>query len=1034
MAESPFKAYDGDEPFIFVSYSHKDSEIVFPELLQLKSLGFNVWYDEGIKVGQNWTDELAQRLNQCALTIYLVTPSSVLSRHCSNEVHYAIDLEKPMLVVHLRPAALPPGQRMQLGTIQGIIKHELSETEYSAKLTEAVSSLMSAAAIEQNEVTEVGRPVLPMGMVTMLRLDIVGNHELALEYGDRLTDIILRLRHITRETIRSFNGHEIEIQGDVCFVAFSAALNGVLAAIEIQRACQQESWPMGATVKVRMGLHTGQPVLADNRYFGVDVQRAVNIATIAVGGQILMSAATCENLSEQGIPADVTIRDLGSHRLKDMPYPEVLYDLSIPGMDDSFEPIASLTNRPSNLPKALSSFIGRKRELAEITKILRNEGTHILTLTGPGGTGKTRLSIEAARQLEGDFTDGVFMIHLAAVTDPDRVVPAIAETLGVKEYAGQSLLQSLMNRLSGTCTLLVMDNFEQIVEGATELLDLLQGCPNLKLLISSRELLHLQLEKEYHVNPLQLPGTDAALDISQLESVESVQLFIERVREFRQDFTLSEDNARTIADICIKLDGLPLALELAAARLNILSPQGLKENLDRSLDVLKSKSRDLPDRQRTLRSTVEWSYNLLDESERALFRQLSVFSGGFTIPAAQIVLAEYCDSFEIIEGIESLVNKSLLKRDPEQIEPRFWMLETIREYGLNKFDEDPDRQQIKESHSRYFLDLAESLAPGLTGHRQRQCVARLLADSANLGTVMHRSIENNDADLTGRMFQALMWMWIPRGQFTECRLWVKLAMDSFKELEPCRATAVIHETSAWADAMAGDYQAAVPNLEICQDIYSKDGDEADRARTGLLLGVARAEMQIPGGMDLCMAGVDTFQALNNDYYLAMGKISVGIIHLYSGEFLEAIDSLEDALQTFREIGNSYWPGQLLQNLAHFRLQADNWQGAIDLLNESMEIARKFDYPIVANLAIAGMGAVAVVRDKPLEAARLFGSVQASLDKLGVTFEPLDQAEMDKYLAMTRDKLSADSFQAAFHEGSIWNEQETRAAALAIKIL
>lgn len=1022
----PFKAYSGGEPFVFVSYAHSDDELVYPELEKLNLLGFNVWYDEGIQAGQDWTDQLAQRLSECAAVVYFVTPNSVLSRHCANEVHYALDLEKPMLIVQLRPAVLPPGQRMQLGSIQALIRSELTDSEYQTKLRGALSELMADSVAA----TTSGAPQLPMGMVTLLRLDIVAAHELALKIGDQFNDVLKTLRGLVGDLTRKNGGYEVEMRSDICMMAFTLARQAVQAAVDIQSACAVTSWPQAAMVQVRIGLHAGEPKLIDNQYFGVDVQRVVQIAAIANGGQILLSAETRKQVPDSALPSHVEVRELGTHRLRDMPFPELLNDLVVPGLPSEFSPVASLTNRPTNLPKALPSFVGRLRELEKICSIMEQDSTRILTLTGPGGTGKTRLSIEAARKLEPEFPDGVFMVRLAAITDPKLVIPAIAQTLGIKELAGQTPLQSLTHRLANSRLLLVVDNFEQVVDAANDLLELVQSASRVKIIVSSREALDLRVEKEFPVEPLQLPEPDPMRRTAPLEEVESIQLFLLRVREHKPEFQMTPDNADDIAAICVKVDGLPLALELAAARLSILSPRALRDNLERTLVVLKARSRDLPDRQRTLRSTVEWSYELLDPEERSLFRQLAVFRGGFSLTSAQVVLDGEHDEFELMDGIDSLVRKSLLKVNPDQIEPRFIMLETIRDFAQHLLKEGQEAPAMQSKHAEHFLESAESLAPGLIGRQHRVCVTRMLADADNTRAAMKWFLDQGQADELTRLFRSMWWLWIPRGSFTEGREWVARALERFAELESCREKALIHETAAWVDALAGDYAAAVPNLEICHAIYQQTRSAPDIARTRLSLGITRAVLQIPGGRELSQQALDTFRELDDRYYLALSLVSIGITCLVSEDIPGAADAWTEALQIFREIGNSYWPGQMLINLAHFALQAGEWQNAVTMVMEAMDLAQEYDYPMITNLSVLAMGGVGVQRGYFDEAAMLFGALRASLDRLGVTLEPLENVYLEHYVNACREKLGDLAFDEAYHLGMRMNEKEILAATRA----
>lgn len=1026
MTEKPFKAYGGNDPFIFASYSHADDALVYPELRRLENLGYKVWYDEGIQAGGQWTEQLAQRLSDCALAVYFITPNSVLSRHCGNEVHYALDFEKTVLAIHLKPATLPPGQRLQLGGIQGIFRHQISEAEYVAKIQQALSELMPTAVARTPSPQT--RPNLPMGEVTLLHLDIVGAHDLVNTLGNTFSSVILRLRGMVSRITRDMGGFEIEMRGDACFAVYTSADAALGAAIAIQRACSVEDWPGGHVINVRMGLHTGQPRLAERQYYGVDVHRVFQIADIANAGQILLSSVTRESLQDGVLEGGVRLRDLGSHRLCDMPYPEVLFDLDIPGLNDDFAPVNSLTNYPSNLPTALSSFIGRRQELKDIRLAIQQPDTRILTLTGPGGTGKTRLSIEAARGLGGLYPNGLYLIKLAAISDPALIILTIAETIGIKEMAGMTPMQSLVKKLGDNKTLLVIDNFEQVVAGATDLLQLVQECPGLRVIVSSREPLHLQLEREYPVEPLELPAHEPAQRDKPLSEFESVRLFEERVQECKPGFQLSQQNQEAVVGICRKLDGLPLALELAAARMSILTPAALLENLNRSLGVLKSRSRDLPDRHRTLNTTVRWSYDLLEEDEKAVFRRLTVFRGGFSLEAAQLVLQDYHDPFDLLDTIDFLQSKSLLKFNDKGIEPRYWMLETIRQFGVHELDGDSEQAAVHEAHAWFFVDYAESLAPGLVGWQQKQCVTSMLEDNENLRTSMEYFLATRDAGGLSSLLKSLWWLWIPMGRFTEGWDWVERAQAAFPKLEDSREKALILETGAWLAMLSGDYPRALPDLESCLLVYQQFGDLTDLTRVQIALCVSRSVMAVEGAAELGAQALQTLQGLEDSYLHGLAHVAIGVNNLMNGNFPDAAESLQEALKRFREIGNSYWPGHQLQSLALFSLAEGDWESAAPLLIEALDLAREFDYPMINNMAVSAMAGVAVVRGQFPEAAQLFGAVQASLDRIGVGFEPPEQEAMDSFSAVAIEQLGETAYRQAFNEGALFGEQEIQTAA------
>jgi len=576
---------------------------------------------------------------------------------------------------------------------------------------------------------------LPTGTVTMLFTDIEGATRLLQQLGDRSASVLAECRHLLRATFQEWNGHEVNTQDDAFFVAFARATDAVLAVVEAQRALAAHLWPEGVAVRVRMGLHTGEPSLTPEGYVGLDVQRAARIMSAAHGGQVLLSQTTA-NLVEQDLPDDVSLRDLGEHRLKDLARPRHLFQLVISDLPADFPPLSTLDIFPNNLPVQFTPFIGREQELSTIQQLLLQEGVRLATLTGPGGTGKTRLGVQVAAELIDSFADGVFFVNLAPVNDTALVVPTIAETLGMREAGGQPLLKRLAEELQQKQILLLLDNFEQVVSAAVQVVDLLSTCPDLKVLVTSREVLHVQAEHEFPVPPLPLPDPKSLPDLATLSHNAAVALFIQRAQAVKPDFQVTNANARAIAEICVRLDGLPLAIELAAARMKLLPPQALLARLGQSLQVLTGAARDLPARQQTLRNTIAWSYHLLDAAEQRLFCRLSVFVGGCTLEAAEAICAAPGDGNEagqVLEIVASLIDKSLLQQIAQEgEEPRFAMLETIREYGLERLEASSKAEVTQRSHAEYFLTLAERAEPEVRSAQQITWIARLEHEHDNL--------------------------------------------------------------------------------------------------------------------------------------------------------------------------------------------------------------------------------------------------------------------------------------------------------------
>ncbi|MCA1678995.1 MAG: adenylate/guanylate cyclase domain-containing protein, partial [Actinobacteria bacterium] len=468
-------------------------------------------------------------------------------------------------------------------------------------------------------------------------------------------------RRLLRTAFAEHCGCEVDTQGDAFFYAFPRAHDAVAGAVAAQRALAAHAWPEGLALRVRIGIHTGEPTATGEGYVGIDVHRAARVMSAGHGGQVLLTQSTRDLLPEKLSDA-VSLRDLGEHRLKDLTHPQRIYQLAIPGLENDFPALKTLEARPTNLPIQPTPLIGREQQVTEAVSLVRREGIRLVTLTGAGGTGKTRLALQVAAELLGDFEDGVFFVDLAPITDPQLFVPTVARTLSVRERPGESLSETLKDYLRDKKLLLVFDNFEQLLDAGPAVSALLAGAPHLKALVTSRAPLHVSGEHEYSVPPLAVPDLIRSEPPARLAAYEAVQLFLERAQAVKPEFELTSENAPAVAEICARLDGLPLAIELGAARVRILSPQALLGRLSQRLALLTGGARDAPARQRTLRDTIEWSYGLLNASEQRLFARLSVFLGGRTIDAAEAVCDPAVDlGAAVFEGLASLVEKSLLR-------------------------------------------------------------------------------------------------------------------------------------------------------------------------------------------------------------------------------------------------------------------------------------------------------------------------------------------------------------------------------------
>jgi predicted ATPase/class 3 adenylate cyclase len=582
--------------------------------------------------------------------------------------------------------------------------------------------------------------------VTLLFSDIEGSTRLLQRTGDAYAGLLSEHRRLLGEAFERHGAIDADAEGDAFFVVFPTATAAAAAASDGQRALAGHSWPDANEVRVRIGIHSGEPRLVDGGYVGLDVHHAARVMAAGHGGQVLVSEATRTLLDER-----FELRDLGEHRLKDLAASERLYQLVVDGLPSEFPPLATLGNRPTNLPSSPNAFIGRARELEELGTLLERDDVRLLTLTGPGGTGKSRLAFQLAQSVLDDFTNGVFLVRLAPVRDWELVVPTIADTLGLRERAGESSVDALTEYLHDRKLVLVLDNLEQVVDVAQVLADVLAAAPGVKILATSRTPLRLTLERAYAVSPL-------ALD-------ESSQLFAERARAAgAADFTITEENAAVVAEICARLEGLPLAIELAAPRVRTLTPAALLRRLDSRLALLTGGAQDLDERQRTLRGTIEWSYDLLSPGEQTLFTRLGVFVGGGRLDAAESL----CGSEATLDALESLVEKSLLRqRADSDGEPRFSMLETIREFALERLESSGEAEALRQRHAGWFAELAECLDTESRTGDQSAAIARLVDDYPNLRAAMGLARSAGDGELLLRLATALWPFWATRGYVGE---------------------------------------------------------------------------------------------------------------------------------------------------------------------------------------------------------------------------------------------------------------------------
>jgi predicted ATPase/class 3 adenylate cyclase len=761
---------------------------------------------------------------------------------------------------------------------------------------------------------------LPSGTVTFLFTDIEGSTKLLHELGaDRYSKALAEHRRVLREAFTAHGGVEVDTQGDAFFVAFPTAPGALEAAIESREALAS------GPIKVRMGLHTGTPHLSDEGYVGQDVHKGARIAAAGHGGQVLLSKETREL-------ARVDVTELGEHRLKDFDEPVWIFQLGA----ERFPPLKTISN--TNLPRPASSFVGRDKEVGEVASLLR-DGARLLTLTGPGGSGKTRLAIEAAAELVPEFKAGVFWVGLAPLRDPALVVEAIGQMLGAKDGVADHIGEREL--------LLLLDNLEQVVDAAPQLASLVETCPNLALLVTSRELLRVRGEVEYAVLPLADP--------------EAVELFCTRARA---------EPDETVHELCRALDNLPLALELAAARASALSPRQILERLSGRLDLLKG-GRDADPRQRTLRATIEWSYELLDPADRKLFARLAVFAGGCTLESAEEVVDAELDT------LQSLVDKSLLRRT----EDRFWMLETIREYAIERLEASGEADEFRGRHAQYFLALSEEPEP-MRRAEYTPWHERLEREHDNLRAALDRLEAAGDTEAVLRMAGALRDFWEIGGHWIEGRRRLERALDNDDRPTSARARA-LNAVGELAGA-TGHERAVRRWAEEAIELNRRLGDLSGVAYSLRLLGLAAAEEgDFARAREFAEEGVRLFEQVGDDRY-AMATTRVLAWACYELGDREYARALHDGnLARARAVGDESTEATTLGSIATmFAVPAGRTADAISMLRQSLGIWRDLGDRMMTMVDICRLAEALAVARKPEAAVRVLACWETLRDELG----------------------------------------------------
>ena len=778
-------------------------------------------------------------------------------------------------------------------------------------------------------------PDLPTGTVTFLFTDIEGSTRLLTDTGSQYAALLAEHRHLIREAVESNGGAIFGTEGDAVFGVFEGAGAALAAAAAAQRGLGMHPWAGGRQVRVRIGIHSGEVTLTDGDYVGLAVHVVARVSAAGHGGQVLVSVATRELMADARLPS-LELRDVGEHRLKDVTHPMRLYQLVGEGLPDQFPPLRTLGSTADNLPRQLTSFISRIE--LERGKLLL-AGTRLLTLTGPGGTGKTRLALQLAAELSQEFSDGVVFVPVDAVRDPELVPSAIASALGLPDSSGAttSPMARVVDYLRDRSVLLVVDNFEQVIEGAPTLAQLMRDAGHVKILATSRIPLRISGEQEFPIPPLAVPRDDA-ITAEQARESEAVSLFLARATAARPDFSLTDDNAPAVVDIVRRLDGLPLAIELAAARLGVLPVEAIRERLDQRLAMLTGGARDLPLRQQTLRGTIDWSCELLEPADRDLFERLGVFASAACLAEAEPVCGPSEELGEdVLDGLVSLSEKSLVRPVPGAIEaPRFSMLATIREYAADRLGSRSDAEAIRRRHAETYLALVEQTAPLQFGPQGKLLFDRLEQDHDNLRLALDWALERGEVGYALR-FVAGMWrFWQMRGHLLEAwdRVQRVLALPNLADAAPdvrARGLSAAGGIAYWRE----DGPAAHALYREALELARTTGDRALLA-----------------------------EALTNFGYVPEPNQSAS-----SGLSVGGRPFFEEAIGLYRELGDRGGLANAIGALAMSRIRAGDLDDARPLVEESLALARAAGNQFAIGWSHFGLWQIAYFERRPQEAMR-----------------------------------------------------------------
>jgi predicted ATPase/class 3 adenylate cyclase len=904
---------------------------------------------------------------------------------------------------------------------------------------------------------------LPTGTVTFLFTDLESSTRLWEEHPEAMRDALARHDEILRDAVEKRDGLVVKTTGDGLHAAFAAAPDALAAAIDAQRGLVDEEWALPEPLKVRMGLHIGVAELRDGDYYGQSVNRAARIAAAAHGGQVVASASTAD-LARDELGTEVDLVDLGEHRLRDLGRPERIVQVNHPDLRADFPPLRSLDAYPGNLPVQRSAFIGRRDDLVDVRALL--DGSPVVTLTGVGGVGKTRLALQVAADVVTRFPDGAWFVDLGPVLDAGFVAATVSTSLAVPERRQGTLEESIVAALSKKRLLVVVDNCEQVVDAVATLVDtLVQSCPGVSLLTSSREALGVEGELTYDVRPLPTPATGEEVAIDALMENDAIRLFVERARAVKRGFVLTEENAPVVAELCQRLDGIPLAIELAAARLQLMTPAEVLARLDERFGLLSGGRRTVLERHQTLRGAIDWSYTLLDAHEQLLFARLSVFAGGFTLDAAEAVAAgEGLAPGEVLALLGNLVAKSMVVTDETAAGTRYRLLETLREYARDKLGDLDDAPLAHSRHAAHFVAVIENAAVQLEGSDDEEWYARLDAEHDNVRAALGWAREIGDTETLTRLVHSLDTYWAMRATYHEALHWLLAALEHESTMSPevrARILGFAGQAANSVGRVADGVAFCKASIECSRDahqtpmsvglsmlgIYALESNEPARAiafaEEALVAarehGTAWSELNALSFLTLaCSLGGETERGqalademlvgarrLGNSFLIATGLFNAGLARVVT-EPEVAVELLEEAaVATTIYSANRLGHTAFFRSVAHLRLR--QVPEAARALRAALPLMQETGSDFFTSMVIASAAGL-IAHSAPGAATQLLAAVERRATESGYAGAPADIATRERTRARVEQSMDADAFAEAWALGAAMTIDE--AAVLA----